>query len=187
MEKRSLGRGLEDISRSFMSTAEDSKPQETTPVFSPTAVREELCTACLNIVEAPFDDPPKCRIFSFENEKYGVAFMESIMPSYAKYCRYFEPVAPKEVKNAMTSEMETSIEAEGQCDIEETVNSHKRIAFQDDENVQMNLKNILSKHLEEGYEITRIDLERVEELSEPGHRTKRNEAVTIVKKGYLSF
>ena len=187
MEKRSLGRGLEDISRSFMSTAEDPKPQETTPVFSPTAIREESCTECVNFIEDKFEDPPKCRIFSFENVKYGVSFMESIMPSYAKYCRYFEPVAPKEVKNAMTPEMETPDEAEGRCDIEETVNSHKRIAFQDDENVQKNLKNILSKHLEEGYEITRIELERAEEHSEPGHRTKRHQAVTIVRKGYLSF
>ena len=187
MEKKSLGRGLEDISRSFMSTAEDSKPQETTPVFSATAIREDLCSGCLNIVEAPFDDPPKCRIFSFENLKYGVSLMESIMPSYAKYCRYFEPAAPKEVNRAMTSEMDTFNVPEGQCDIEETVNSHKRIAFQEDENVQKNLKSVLSKHLEDGYEITRIELERVKEHLEPGQRTKRHEAVTIVKKGYLSF
>ena len=187
MEKKSLGRGLEDISRSFMSTAEESKSYETTSVFFPTAIREELCPECLNIVEAPFDDPPKCRIFSFESTKYGVLAMESIMPSYAKYCRYFEPVVPEEVSNAMTSEIGTSNEEVGQCDVEETVNSHKRIAFQDDENVQNSLKNMLSKHLEDGYEITRIELERVEEHSEPGHRTKRHEAVTIFKKGYLSF
>ena len=187
MEKKSLGRGLEDISRSFMSTPEESRLQETTPSFSPTAIREALCSSCLNIVEAPFDDPPKCRIFSFESIKYGVSAIESIMPSYAKYCRYFEPVAPEEVNNAMTPEIETSEEEVGQCDVEETVNSHKRIAFQDDENVQKSLKNMLSRHLEDGYEITRIELERVEERSEPGHRTKKHEAVTIFKKGYLSF
>jgi hypothetical protein len=187
MEKKSLGRGLEDISRSFMSSTGESKPQETTPVFYPTAIREALCSACLNVVEAPFDDPPKCRIFSFENVQYGVPFMDTIMPSYAKYCRYFEPVALKEEDHTMTSELETSYETEGQCDIEETVNSHKRIALQDDENVQKSLQNILSKHLAEGYEITRIDLEKEEEHSVPGHRTKRHEAVTVVRKGYLSF
>ena len=187
MEKKSLGRGLEDISRSFMSTPEESKTRETAPVFFPTAIREELCSSCLNIVEAPLDDPPKCRIFSFESTKYGVSAMESIMPSYAKYCRYFEPVPTEDVSNVMTSELETSHEDVGQCDVEETVSSHKRIAFQDDENVQNSLKHMLSKHLEDGYEITRIELERVEEHSEPGHRTKRHEAVTIFKKGYLSF
>ena len=187
MEKKSLGRGLEEISRSFMSSPEESKPKETTPVFYPTAIRDALCSECLNIVEVPFDDPSKCRILSFENVKYGVPAMDSIMPSYARYCRYFEPVAIKEEDNTMTSEEENSHEAEGQCDIEETLNSHKRIALQDDEHVQKSLQNLLSKHLEDGYEITRIDLEKDGEHSVPGHRTKRHEAVTIVKKGYLSF
>lgn len=186
MEKKSLGRGLEDISTTFMSRREESKPQEMTPVFFSTAIREESCSACLNIMEAPFD-PPKCRIFSFESEKYGVPAMDSIMPGYAKYCRYFEPVAPKDVNNDQIFESQSSNKDKGKCDVEETVNSHKRIAFQDDGNVQKNLKRALSKHLEEGYEITRIDLEKLEERSDPGRRIKRREEVTIFRRGSLSF
>ena len=178
MEKKSLGRGLEDISSTFMSTGEASKPQEMTPEFLSAAIREDSCSACLNIVAAPFD-PPKCRIFSFENEKYGVSAMDSIMYGYAKYCRYFEPIVPKDVNNDVAFESESSNEDEVQYDVEETVKSHKKIAFQNDGNVQKNLKKMLSEHLEEGYEITSIDLEKLEEHSEPGRYKKRHDEVTI--------
>lgn len=186
MEKKSLGRGLKDISNTFISAREKSKPQETTPEFISAAIRYESCLACLNIVQLP-SNPLRCRIFSFESEKYGVPAMDSIMPGYAKYCRYFESVAPKDVNNNKTFESESSNEDEMQYDVEETVNSYKKIAFQDDGKVQKNLKSMLSEHLEEGYEITRIELEKLEEHSEPGHCKKRHEEVIIIKKGSLSF
>lgn len=178
MEKKSLGRGLEDISSTFMSTGKAPKPSEMTPDFSSAPIREESCSACLNIVAAPFD-PPKCRIFSFESEKYGVPAMDSIIYGYAKYCRYFEPLVPKDSNNDVTLECEASNEDEVQYDVEETVKSHKRIAFQNNGNVQKNLKRMLSEHLEEGYEITSIDLEKLEEHSEPGRCNKKHEEVTI--------
>jgi hypothetical protein len=180
MEKKSLGRGLDDISSTFMSTGKTPKPQEMTPDFLSAAIREASCSACLNIVAAPFD-PPKCRIFSFESEKYGVSAMDSIMHEYAKYCRYFEPLVPKDVNKDMTLKSEPPNEDEVHYHIEETVNSHKRISFQNNGNVQKNLKRMLSKHLEEGYEITSIDLEKTEEHSEPGLRKKRHEEVSILK------
>jgi len=76
-------------------------------------------------------------------------------------------------------ESESFNEDKVQYDVEETVKRHKKIAFQNDGNVQKNLKKKLSEHLEEGFEITRIDLEKLEEHSEPGRRKKRHEEVTI--------
>ena len=72
-------------------------------------------------------------------------------------------------------------------EVEETVNRQKKIAIQDDGNVQNNLKKLLSQHLEEGYEIIRIDLEKKEEHGNPTNRVRMREEVTIFKKGIPSF
>ena len=199
MEKKSLGRGLEDISRTFMSMSGESKQKEMTPVFLSKAIRNESCSACHNFVEEPFR-PSKCKIFCFESEKYGVSPMDSIKPNFAEFCRYFKPAAGKDGNEAVSIERDSLKEDEGQYEIVEMVTSNKRIAFEDDKNVQKNMKRMLSQHLKEGYNITRIELEKWQEISEPRvqfkrhgevisepkSQVKRHEEVSIFKKTSLS-
>jgi hypothetical protein len=157
MEKKSLGRGLIDISRAFITPEEESTPDESPLIFLSTPVREESCSACLNVIEEP-PGPLKCKIFSAKNEEYGVMFLKSIMPGYAKYCRYFEPLVASEVENAEDIEKTDSDTMQYNMEVEETINRQKKIVFNDDENLQNNFKKMFSQHLESGYEIVRIDL-----------------------------
>jgi len=58
-------------------------------------------------------------------------------------------------------EVEDQLEAEDQCEVEETVSVCKKLAFQNDENVQQNMLRTLTQYLEEGYNLKRIDLEKM--------------------------
>jgi hypothetical protein len=63
--------------------------------------------------------------------------------------------------------------------LEETVTVCKKLAFQDDENVQQNMMKTLSQHIEKGYHIMRVDLQKNEDISKPGGRIRREEQVVI--------
>jgi len=184
MEKKVQGRGLVDISRAFITSEEESTPDESPLIFLSTPVREESCSACLNVIEEP-QGPLKCKIFSIKNEEYGVMFLKSIMPGYAKYCRYFQPLAASEVENAVGIVKPDSDAMQYSMEVEETINRQKTIAFNDDENLQNNFKKMLSQHLDTGYEIVRIDLEKKDEHKDPAYQTKTHEKVTIFKKDTL--
>jgi len=77
-------------------------------------------------------------------------------------------------------------EGEAQYELEETVTVCKKLAFQDDENVQQNMIKTLSQHIEEGYHITRVDLQKNEDISKPGGRIRREEQVVIFIKAPVS-
>ena len=69
--------------------------------------------------------------------------------------------------------------AEDQCEIQETVTVRKKLAFYDDENVQNNMTRSLSNHIEKGYNIRHIYLQKNEDISTPGNRIHRKEDVII--------
>ena len=81
---------------------------------------------------------------------------------------------------------EDPCEAEDQYELEETVTVCKKIAFQDDENVQQNMIKTLSQHIEEGYHITRVDLQKNEDNANPRGRIRREEEVVIFIKAPVS-
>jgi len=76
-------------------------------------------------------------------------------------------------------------QAEDQCEVEETVTVCKKLAFQPDENVQQNMIRTLHRHLEEGYDIKRVDLQKNEDISKPKGRMRREEEVIIFIKDPL--
>ena len=77
-------------------------------------------------------------------------------------------------------------QAEDQYEVEETVTVCKKLAFQPDENVQQNMIRTLHRHLEEGYDIKRVDLQKNEDISKPKGRMRREEEVIIFIKDPLS-
>ena len=172
-------KSLEDISRTFMTPEEEPSSDESSLIFLSTPVREESCSACLNVIDQP-PDPLKCKIFSSKNEEYGGLVLKSIMPGYAKYCRYFQPLTACEADNK-----EDAQDAMQYSEVEEAINSQKKITLKNDENLQSNFNKMLSQYLEKGYEIARIDLEKKEEKEAPSCRIKRFEKVTIFKKDPL--
>ena len=76
-------------------------------------------------------------------------------------------------------------QAEDQCEVEEMVTVCKKLAFQPDENVQQNMIRTLHRHLEEGYNIKRVDLQKNEDISKPKGRMRREEEVIIFIKDPL--
>jgi hypothetical protein len=74
---------------------------------------------------------------------------------------------------------ENFFQAEDQCEMQETVTVLKKLAFYNDENVQKNMARSLSKHIEKGYNIRRIYLQKYEDISTPGTRTHKKEHVII--------
>lgn len=185
MEKKSLGRGLEEISNIFLSANEETKEKKMRYGFSPFALREDSCASCAHLLEEPFGQP-RCRIFSFESKEYGVRSIDSIALSYAKNCEYFRPITLQKTNTTDAGEAKYSYQAENQCEVEETVKVRRTIAFQNDENVQQNMRRALSRHLKEGYRIRRIELKKIEDNSEPRNRVSTEQDVTIFIKGSLS-
>jgi hypothetical protein len=74
---------------------------------------------------------------------------------------------------------ENSHQTEDQCEIQQTVTVRKKLTFYNDENVQKNMARSLSKHIEKGYNIRRIYLQKNEDISTPGNRIHRKEHVII--------
>jgi len=74
---------------------------------------------------------------------------------------------------------ENLLQAEDQCEMQETVTIRRKLAFYNDENVQKNMARSLSKHIEKGYTIRRIYLQKYEDISTPGSRTHKQEDVII--------
>lgn len=174
MEKKSLGRGLEDISDIFISGRKDKK---TPGGFSSNKLRDATCESCVSVIRNSHK-PPKCKIFTLENKKHGVRYMEALSPSSANYCEYYEPIPKENTPSDIAKEPYTG-DAEIGCRIEESVTVQKNIAYPPSPNTQENILNALSKHLEENYSIKRIDLKKTDEISRPGKRKYIDEEVTI--------
>jgi hypothetical protein len=185
MQKKSLGRGLEEISNIFLSVDEEKKEENMTYGSSPFAQREESCASCTHLLEEPIGQP-KCRIFALESEQYGVQSLDSTGLSYAKKCEHFRPLSLGRIDKQDADEAGYSHQAENQCEVEERAKIRKTIAFQNDKNAQQNMRSTLSRHLKEGYDIRRIELRKIEENSEPKNRVRKEVDVTIFVKGSLS-
>jgi hypothetical protein len=89
----------------------------------------------------------------------------------------------EEISNIFLSTKENANEnlhqAEDQCEIQKTVTVRKKLAFYKDENVQKNMARSLSEHIEKGYNIRRIYLQKNEDIITPGNRIHRKENVII--------
>ena len=96
MERKSLGRGLEEISSIFLSAEDEPKEKKNTDGFSPVALSEDSCASCTNLLEVPFGQP-ECRIFSLESEECGVPSMDAIGLSFTEHCEYFRPITLEKI------------------------------------------------------------------------------------------
>ena len=88
--KKSLGRGLDDISEVFLSKADEDEPKENLKAESSKKIRDEDCSSCIHLI-LPNPMDAKCRVFTFENEKYDVTPKNNISITDGHYCKYFEP------------------------------------------------------------------------------------------------
>ena len=180
-ERRSLGRGLADISKTFLSSDDQTKDENMYHGFSSFAIREAFCSSCIHMLESP-SGHLMCKVFTLENKKYGVKYLESITPSHARYCEYFEAHIPRKEKPELKNETADGMQTGPQYEVEETVTVKKKIEYQDIGNVQQKMRTALSNHIQEGYSIKQVLLRKTEETSNSGKREVRNEEVLISAK-----
>ena len=175
MEKKSLGRGLDDISDIFLSTRKDKNKLDG---FSSEKLRNATCESCVHIIHDS-SKAPKCKIFTFENKTYGVRHMDTISLTSGSYCRYFEPVFKKNAGKRFGVKEIFKDTAEINCEIEENVIVRKNIAYPNTPYAQQDILNALSKHLEEHYSLNRVELTKMDRVSRPGIKKNIEERITI--------
>jgi hypothetical protein len=175
MGKKSLGRGLDEISDIFLSTRKD---KEVRNGFSSKKLRDATCESCINIVNDS-GNALKCKIFTLQNENYGVRFMDTISLSSGSYCEYFEPVFQKNSDDGFMVEETSADNAKVNCDIEESVTVRRSVAYPDTPKARQDILKSLYKHLEENYSIRSIELRKTDRILKPGMKKITEKSVTI--------
>ena len=175
MRKKSLGRGLGDIADIFLS---DRKDKELRNGFSPKKLRDATCESCTNIINDS-NNASKCKIFTLNNEAYGVRYINTISLTSGCYCEYFEPVFQEGADNSFVTRETSSEDAKNNCDIEESVTVRRNITYPNTAKTQQDILKSLSKHLDDNYSIKSIELRRTDRISRPGMEKCTEEIVTI--------
>ena len=129
----------------------------------------------------------KCKIFTFENKKYGVRYMDTVSLTSANYCEFFKAVSQESTDNRFVVKGKSSDNTEINCEIEDHVIVRRNIAYPNTPDVQQNILNSLSKHLEDNYHIKSIALAKTDEVSQPGRKKFVEEEITIFIKDHLSY
>ena len=179
MEKRSLGRGLDEISDIFISETEEDEPRKNFGGLSSVKIRDEDCSSCIHLIfSAPQD--PQCRIFTLKNEKFGVPPKDTMYLTNGNYCKYFEHRVTSETERLVNNKNNESDLAEIGCKVEEMVRIDRKIAYPDNENTQKSIRKILVEHLEEGYEIRSIKIKKNEEFLTERGRDSKDVTISII-------
>ena len=152
MEKKSLGRGLEEISNVFLSQPAETEKRQTAASAKP---REALCLSCLNYVEGPFE-PPQCKVFAGSNGGNHVPHPDPVALNHAGYCHHFEALPTQNEPAAADRTCEVLPMDHIQCEIEETVSVHRRISYPLREDAQQKIKKALEEHLQAGFSIKTV-------------------------------
>jgi hypothetical protein len=179
MAKKSLGRGLDDISDIFLSTRKD---KEMLNGFSSKKLRDATCEFCAHIINDS-NNASKCKIFTFKNEKYGVRYMDTISLTSGSYCEYFEPVFQEKADNSFVAKETSADNNKIKCDIEENVIVRRNITYPNTPEAQQDILKSFSKHLEENYSVKSIELKKTNRISQPGMKKCTEERVTIFING----
>lgn len=179
MAKKSLGRGLDDISDIFLSNRKDIEMRNG---FSSKKLRDATCEFCAHIINDS-NNASKCKIFTLNNEKYCVRYMNTISLTSGSYCEYFEPVFQEKADNGFVAKETSSDNNKINCDIEENVIVRRNITYPNTPEAQKDILKSLSKHLEENYGVKSIELTRTDRISQPGMKKITEESVTIFING----
>ena len=179
MAKKSLGRGLDDISDLFLSTRKDKKMRNG---FSSKKLRNATCEFCTHII-SDSNNASRCKIFTLNNEKYGVRYMDTISLTSGSYCEYFEAVFQEKADESFGVEKTSSENTEFHCDIEERVTVRRNVTYPNTPKAQQDILKSLSKHLKENYSVKSIELKKTDMISRPGLKKCTERRVTIFING----
>lgn len=183
MEKKNFSKGLENISSVFLSSEKKTDGLYLDNGFSAVPKREETCASCTNMLEGS-SGKPKCRIFTFENKKYGVTHLDAITLNHAHYCNHFAPISSEKNGTLKDVKDDFSYEGEDGPEIEETITSQKNIVYPDTEAAQQKMKAITLKYIESGYSIRSVELGKTAAIEGPNKKKCKEEILSFsIRKG----
>lgn len=178
MGKRSLGRGLDDISDIFLSETEDDESEKNFRGLSPGKIRDEDCSSCIYLILS--NSRALCKVFTLENEKYGVPFRNTISLTNGNYCQYFEQSITRKTDRLINNKSNEPDLSEIECNVEEMVTIDRKIAYPDNKNTQKSIRKFLFEHLEGGYEIRSIKMKKNEEILAKRRKNSKDITISII-------
>lgn len=179
MEKKRISKGLEDISSVFLSPAKKTEEgQYLDSGFSAVPRRKETCEACANMIKGS-SGAPKCRIFTFENEKHGVTHLDTITVNHAHYCHFFTPAGPEKTGTLKEVKEVASAPEKNDPEIEESVTYHKKIVYPDTASAQKRMTKTILRYVESGYSIKYVELGKTTEIAEDRKKKCRQEKISF--------
>lgn len=175
MPRKSLGRGLREISETYL-TDDSADSDKSRPLrgFSLAAKKDATCASCKNFIKGGNGDL-QCKIFTFKSKEFGVPRLEAITLNHAKYCEHFD--SEEFIENTRASE--TPKNGEVDCDIVEKVSVRKKIAFPTSDDVHHRIKRELLKLLDQGYQIKNVELARKKNSFSDKHVKTLDEEISL--------
>lgn len=174
MEKKSLGRGIEDIADIYISQKKENNPADDS---TSEKVRE--------VVGESYPE------HSFKESEGNISFSEDdiiqAIDEKLKVTRNrFSTERPVEHdlsgrdNDLRTNNIEDTLEdCRDVCEIIENVTSKKQMGYLNTHDVQQNIINSLFQHLRQNYNIKKIELVKVNEVSRPGMKNMIKENILI--------
>jgi len=149
--------------------------------FSAVAIRDDMCTSCIHMIRGARSEP-KCKIFTFENEKHGVPHLDKIALNYANYCEYFVHVTAGVPKTAAELGNVPLDRFEGGGNVEERVTLLREIAYPDTKAAQHDIRKALTSYLDDGWNIMVVELIKVETVSRQSRKVSKKEKIRLFVK-----
>jgi hypothetical protein len=171
MERKSLGRGLEQISEIFLSSENNkSKPGRSKTGQSSTKNSQDRSPS------------KKGQIVSLDQHEQHNRKNNQEKHIHAPYGEFFE-------EGESVSQKKSSIDPEdllpgndmldAMCEVEEKITVQKKISYPSSPEVQQKMIHLLSRYLEDGYLIRQLQLIRSENNRRPGRCDLKEETITI--------
>jgi hypothetical protein len=174
MEKKSLGRGLEDIADIFISQKKDTASPDDFPPENPNKVTGESCP------NHSFSASKGSK--SFSEDDIITAIDERL--KVTRNCHNTEHPVEQDLsgrnENFRTSDTEnTPQDSPDIFEITEHVISKKKLGYFNTPHVQQTIIKTLNQHLRQNYCIKKIELVKVNEVSCPGIKNIVEENISI--------
>jgi hypothetical protein len=174
MEKKRLGRGLEDIADLFISQkGENVSPHDS----QPESTREMVAEGCPG---RSHEDPKERMTFS---EDDVITVIGERLKVTRNCLRSERPLAQnlsgKEGGFRGRNRETTAEDCRDGCEVTEHVASKKKIKYLNTPDVQQKMVKSLSRHLDHNYQLRKIELVKLNEISRPGMKKMIEENILI--------
>ena len=163
MEKKSLGRGIEDIADIFISQSKENPPTRSSATINAGEAVGESAH------EHSFKRSEERRPF---HEGGNASTMDERFKVIKNYLNSDPPLKHNTTeKNDVPGTRDTESSSKDRpdtCEIEEHVSSNKKIEYLNTPDAQESIVKLLFQHLRRNYNIKKIELEKINEVSRPG-------------------